>query len=152
VSAGVPPEDYDDADVGDLSPQTAILQALPSQIGETYDAQIQMNLLLEEIARAVERIAEALEKGPAGQLNAVPWDLPGQQAQIPQQTTPLGVPQQGVPMGGMAQPAADLGAWVCPIHQVVKTVPAGVSRKTGKPYPAFLVCPVDGCPQKPPRS
>jgi len=31
----------------------------------------------------------------------------------------------------------------------VKVVPAGVSKRTGKPYPAFEVCPE--CDEKPPR-
>ena len=34
--------------------------------------------------------------------------------------------------------------WVCPVHQQVKTVPAGVSQ-AGKPYKAFNACPVYGC-------
>lgn len=42
--------------------------------------------------------------------------------------------------------------WVCPEHGVAKTVPAGVSSKTGKPYPAFLVCSVKGCEQRPPKA
>ena len=38
----------------------------------------------------------------------------------------------------------------CPVHRVPwKTVPAGTSRKTGKPYGAFLVCSVQGCEERP---
>jgi hypothetical protein len=58
------------------------------------------------------------------------------------------------------------GGWVCPVHQQVKTVPAGVSHKqcgpdhtdpsTGeascKDYKAFLACATPGCQQKPPRA
>lgn len=34
----------------------------------------------------------------------------------------------------------------CPVHNIVmKLHPAGVSKKTGKPYKAFWACPVEGC-------
>jgi hypothetical protein len=40
----------------------------------------------------------------------------------------------------------------CPIHnQPLKTVPAGVSKSTGRPYNAFEVCPERGCSYRPPR-
>jgi hypothetical protein len=40
----------------------------------------------------------------------------------------------------------------CPVHHVPwKTVPAGVSKKTGKAYEAFQACPEMGCNQKPAR-
>lgn len=42
-------------------------------------------------------------------------------------------------------------AWVCPDHGEVKVVPAGVSQRTGKAYPAFYACPTSGCSQKGPR-
>ena len=39
---------------------------------------------------------------------------------------------------------------LCPVHNCeFKTIPAGVSRKTGKPYKSFEVCPVEGCREKP---
>src|SRR3990167_3683120 len=38
----------------------------------------------------------------------------------------------------------------CPVHQMTwKHIPAGVSQKTGRAYPAFSVCPVAGCKQRP---
>lgn len=41
----------------------------------------------------------------------------------------------------------------CPIHgQPWKTVPAGVSKTTGRPYNAFKACPVKGCDQRPSRT
>jgi hypothetical protein len=40
--------------------------------------------------------------------------------------------------------------WVCPIHDDVKVVPAGISRKTNRPYNAFYACPVPGCDEKGP--
>jgi hypothetical protein len=41
--------------------------------------------------------------------------------------------------------------WVCPIHGVVKFVPPGVSKKTGKPYTGFFACAEPGCEQRPPK-
>lgn len=41
---------------------------------------------------------------------------------------------------------------LCPIHGTPwKVVPAGVSKKTGKPYDAFQACSTQGCDQRPPR-
>lgn len=38
----------------------------------------------------------------------------------------------------------------CPVHKVPwKVVPAGVSKKTGKPYQAFRACSERGCTQRP---
>lgn len=38
----------------------------------------------------------------------------------------------------------------CPEHhEPWKFIAAGVSKKTGKPYDAFYVCKVDGCPHRP---
>ena len=42
--------------------------------------------------------------------------------------------------------------WKCPYHGVSRLVPAGTSKKTGKPYPAFRVCSEAGCEQKEPAS
>ena len=42
---------------------------------------------------------------------------------------------------------------LCDIHNFEwKVVPAGVSRKTGKPYASFRVCSVEGCTQRPPSA
>lgn len=35
--------------------------------------------------------------------------------------------------------------WMCATHNAGKTVPAGMSSRTGKPYAAFRACPVKGC-------
>jgi hypothetical protein len=38
----------------------------------------------------------------------------------------------------------------CPIHgSPWRTVPAGVSKKTGRPYAAFAACPELGCDERP---
>lgn len=40
----------------------------------------------------------------------------------------------------------------CPVHHVAfRHVPAGVSKKTGKPYNAFWSCPEMGCRERPPH-
>lgn len=41
--------------------------------------------------------------------------------------------------------------WTCPKHGTAKTVPAGVSKTTGRPYSAFVVCAERGCEERPPR-
>ena len=50
-----------------------------------------------------------------------------------------------------SEPFAAFPRWQCPIHHGSKVVPAGVSKKSGKPYQAFVVCSEPGCDQKPPR-
>jgi hypothetical protein len=41
----------------------------------------------------------------------------------------------------------------CPVHRALwKVVPAGVSKRTGRPYAAFVACPEPGCDEKPPIS
>jgi hypothetical protein len=40
---------------------------------------------------------------------------------------------------------------ICPIHKLpMRLIPAGISRKTGKPYSAFWACQERGCNYKPP--
>ena len=54
--------------------------------------------------------------------------------------------------GSVAHPAVvSKVAWVCPIHRQNKMVPAGVSKKTGRPYNAFIVCGYPGCEERPPQ-
>ena len=43
-----------------------------------------------------------------------------------------------------------MSAETCPVHnQPWQLVPAGVSKTSGKPYPAFWACPERGCREKP---
>jgi len=38
----------------------------------------------------------------------------------------------------------------CPIHdEFWKTIPAGISKRTGKAYNSFQACPIEGCKEKP---
>lgn len=42
------------------------------------------------------------------------------------------------------------GAALCPFHRVPwRSVPAGISRKTGRSYASFVACPEPGCDQRP---
>jgi hypothetical protein len=66
------------------------------------------------------------------------------------------IPVQGdpTPFRGMARaqtaPAVLQQSSFCPVHaKPWKLVPAGVSKKTGRPYEAFLACPERGCDQRP---
>jgi hypothetical protein len=51
-----------------------------------------------------------------------------------------------------AEPFLPFKQWECPIHHSNKVVPAGISKKNGKPYEAFLACAEYGCNEKPPRA
>lgn len=80
--------------------------------------------VLTRIAVALEQIAsnrpQAVQNGPGAALAALP----------PVRTTTT--------------------ADVCPIHGTPwKVVPAGVSKKSGKPYDAFRACSTSGCDQRP---
>jgi hypothetical protein len=105
-------------------------------------------------AVALERIATALEQMA---LNAIPADalstgeppLPTSPADLPP-TSPTVPLSQTVALPPV-QPFQFTGPSAsCPVHRVPwKTVPAGTSKKTGKPYGAFLVCSVQGCEERP---
>ena len=100
---------------------------------------------------AFERIADALEQLVLAGIPADPYpttlepadeiaDLPPVRAVVAPQapaTAPVAV---AVPAG------------VCPVHNTPwKTVPAGISKKTGNAYAAFAACSTTGCNQRPPR-
>ena len=73
--------------------------------------------------------------------DATPRQLMGQALNIPR-----GFEEGAALVRTMAQ-NAPAG---CPVHRVPwKTVPAGVSKKTGRKYDAFLACPERGCDQRP---
>lgn len=69
----------------------------------------------------------------------------------PESSAPAARPVRSPSGSGGAPVAVAASGWVCPVHETVKVVPAGVSKRTGKPYPAFEACPERGCDQKPPR-
>lgn len=52
---------------------------------------------------------------------------------------------------GQQQPTASpTGPWQCPLHGRSKIVPAGVSKKSGKPYQSFAACDIADCTEKQP--
>jgi hypothetical protein len=84
------------------------------------------------LIRALNRLAQAIEQATLAKLDTTPG-TPG--------LAPL-------PPVRLAESTA-LGT-VCPVHNAPwKTVPAGVSKRTGKPYDSFMACPVDRCDQRP---
>lgn len=87
--------------------------------------------------KALNRIATALEQLVLNQLDRQPvQNAPGAALTPLPPVRPAAAPQGGV----------------CPIHGTPwKTVPAGVSQKTGKEYSAFQACSTRGCDQRPPR-
>ena len=123
------------------------------------DLAIAMGERLERIAVALERI-EAILK---------PSDLAAfHDHDHPQDTTPprlarlIGPIDPEPPFPGPspefrqsrdlpAEPFAAFPRWSCPVHHGSKVVPAGVSKRSGKPYQAFVACSEPGCDQKPPR-
>jgi hypothetical protein len=81
--------------------------------------------------------------------------------QQPMQQPVLGQPTLQQQMQGQAQPMAQQPQqyaedgqvkWLCPIHNSFRVQPAGVSKKSGRPYQAFYVCDVAGCDQTGPRA
>ena len=107
---------------------------------------------------ALERIATALEQMALDRGALVVEHVMGNLTGEPPLPTP---PPEYTPMPGTlpnqtvalppVQPFQFTGPTAsCPVHRVPwKTVPAGTSRKTGKPYGAFLVCSVQGCEERP---
>jgi hypothetical protein len=69
----------------------------------------------------------------------------------PEFTVQTGVPTVTVPLPPVAVPFQFTGPTAsCPVHHLAwRTVPAGISKKTGKPYGAFLVCPESSCEERP---
>jgi len=90
---------------------------------------------INRLAQAVEQLTlTIMDKGLPANLQAV---QPPALAALP--------PVQTVTSNGAS-------AGVCPVHRVPwKMVPAGISKKNGQPYEAFIACPERGCTQRPPR-
>lgn len=65
---------------------------------------------------------------------------------------PQNAPQATLAALPPVRPAQAQNGGVCPIHGTPwRTVPAGVSKKTGNAYEAFQACSTTGCDQRPPR-
>lgn len=86
----------------------------------------------DELILVLQRIAEALER------------IATQHAQPQEGAHSLAV----LPAVQSVPPASR--ATGCPVHGVPwRTVPAGVSRRTGRAYAAFMVCSVPDCQERP---
>lgn len=92
------------------------------------------------LTTAIHRLATALEQHTLAILDA----------RLPE---PVRAPQLApLPPVAAATPQPTAAFDGCPIHHVPwKVVPAGVSKKTGRPYETFRACTVSGCDQRPPR-
>lgn len=110
----------------------------PTDLAELDDAALGF-APADPTVKALNRIATALEQIALNQIDRAPQPVqngPQRLAALPPVQVAAPAPQGGV----------------CPIHNVPwKVVPAGVSKKTGKPYDAFQACSVSGCDQRPPR-
>ena len=105
--------------------------------------------------RALERIATALEQIALDRGSLVVEHVMGNPTGEP----PLPTPPPDLPVTPIMQPLPPVQAApfqftgptaYCPVHrQPWRTVPAGVSKKTGQPYQAFLACPERGCNERP---
>ena len=106
---------------------------------------------LERIATALEQIA--LEQMPAGLPTGEP-PLPTPPPELVQVSGPAQFNQPPVmqPLPPVTPPFTFTPNLACPIHHLAwKIVPAGVSKKSGRAYAAFAVCPESGCEQRPPQ-
>lgn len=122
---------------------------------EPYDpvqAQIEV---LERIATALEQMALDGSTRAAPSWNALA-DIHG--PSYPE--GPLPTPPPNLPVTPIMQPLPPVSApfqftaptptTACPVHhQPWKTVPAGVSKRTGNAYAAFQACPERDCNQRP---
>ena len=122
------------------------------------DGWARQNAALERIATALEQMAldRGADRAPLfGFVNSDPNRPLDQEPPLPTpppEYTPMPgtLPSQTVALPPV-QPFQFTGPTAsCPVHRVPwKTVPAGTSKKTGKPYGAFLVCSVQGCEERP---
>ena len=104
---------------------------------------------LERIAAALERLADAEEQAVLAKIPALP-PFPPAGPVGPEPPAP--VSQEFIRSRDLPpEPFLPFKAWQCPEHGGSKVVPAGVSKKTGRPYQAFVVCDEQGCDRKPPR-
>lgn len=86
----------------------------------------------------------------------VPDADPNEPLPLPEWLPPNGSsPERSMPLRNVvavrAAPGEPLAASsMCPMHRVTwRVVPAGVSKKTGKPYGEFRACPEVGCAERP---
>ena len=123
----------------------------------------------ERAAAALERIATALEQmaldGGVPQISRRPHVQLVEGDGFPTGEPPLPTPPADLPPTSPSATSATVTTSLppitpayqftgpsafCPVHRVAwKTIPAGVSKRTGAPYQAFLACPERGCNERP---
>jgi hypothetical protein len=92
-----------------------------------------------EIPDGIEaRVAGGARDDPAAEPLPAPWWSPDEDESLPRVQT-IAVGRNGAGTGS------------CPVHhEPWKTVPAGVSKRSGRPYAEFRACPEPGCDERPP--
>lgn len=103
----------------------------------TYDAMVELLTLTNDLLVTVNNRLAQMEQ-----------HLAAMRAGTQRSYTPNGERAADLP----GEPFAPLDTWVCPVHRMAKTVPAGISKRTGKAYDAFIACGQMGCDEKPPRA
>ena len=113
---------------------------------------------LDRTAAALDKLVTAVEQMALSQISEPTVGLPTGEPPLPTPppdlpltapTAPL-TPTVTVPLPPVTPFAFTGPTAQCPVHHVAwKTVPAGVSKKNGKPYQSFLVCSVQGCEERP---
>ena len=129
------------------------------------DLAIAMGERLERIAVALERIEAILKPSDLAAFHEHPQNITGSTSPNmvyrvvtsttngpvdPEPPFPGPSPEFRQSRDLPAEPFAAFPRWQCPVHHGSKVVPAGVSRKTGKPYSEFVACSEPGCNEKPP--
>lgn len=137
------PDDYVEADPGQIDERGPIVeQELIEVLQRIAQALTGLNIKAERIVQHI----EAQNPRPANMavpVQTVPWQVPSAQAQFP--TEPAAPPSQAATLAAQA--------WRCPTHGTgARLIPAGTSKTSGKAYPAFYVCQIANCKEKPPRA
>ena len=121
------------------------------------DLAIAMGERLERIAVALEQLVAYVKPSELAKFHQEAQERPVEPRQAsggpidPEPPFPGPSPEFRQSRDLPAEPFAPFPRWSCPIHHGSKVVPAGVSKKTGKPYQAFVACSEPGCNEKPPR-
>lgn len=114
---------------------------------ERDDKELQYNLPQAQPAQGMQPYPPNMDAPPAVLPRGAGMPI---QQQV-QQGQPMGQPQQYAQQPQYVE-NGQVPQWQCPIHNDVKVVPGGVSKRTGRQYAAFYACPVPGCDQKGPSA
>ena len=111
-----------------------------------------ITLTIEAPEGSLVQVTPAAAFEPSGPVYVPPFE--DELIPLPEGAIPIG--EEGIVYASRTQPtqfrAPTLAAQVamCPVHlKPWKLVPAGVSKRTGRPYGEFFACPEKGCDQRP---